>query len=161
MHIRVLVSESDFQLENELSLIRQQSREIGAIASFVGLVREVNDDDSVSSLFLEHYPGMTEKSLAKIAYLAGERWDLIAATIIHRVGKLEPSDQIVLVLAASSHRKDALNACDFMMDYLKTQAPFWKKEMTAKGEQWLSSRESDTQAASAWDGKDNGQELSE
>lgn len=157
MHIRVLATESDFQLEKELSLIRQQSNDIGAIASFVGLVREVNDDDKVSSLYLEHYPGMTEKSLEKIIQEAGERWDLIAATIIHRVGQLEPSDQIVLVLAASRHRKDALNACDFMMDYLKTRAPFWKKERTVKGEHWLSSTGSDSEAASAWDGRNDPQ----
>lgn len=150
MKKRVLVTEEDFSLDAEISLIRTQSREIGAIATFVGLVRDVNKETSVSSLYLEHYPGMTEKSLVNILGQAEKRWQLISGTVIHRIGKLIPSDQIVLVAVASQHRKDALNACDFVMDYLKTKAPFWKKEKTKQDETWLSTRNSDLEAAKTW-----------
>lgn len=150
MDIRVVVTENDFSLDVEIDRIRKQSKKIGAIASFVGLVRDINEDEGVSSLFLEHYPGMTEKSLTQILEEAEKRWELMASTIIHRVGRLHPSDRIVLVIIASQHRKHALNACDFVMDYLKTRAPFWKKEKTQAGEKWLSSRDSDLAAARKW-----------
>lgn len=151
MKKRVLVTEEDFSLDAEVSLIRAQSREIGAIATFIGLVRDINKETSVSSLYLEHYPGMTEKSLINILGQAETRWQLISSTVIHRIGRLNPSDQIVLVVIASQHRKDALNACDFVMDYLKTKAPFWKKEKTRQDENWLSTRDSDLEAAKTWD----------
>ena len=151
MHSKILVSKSDFSLDAELELIRSQNLNTGALAFFVGMVRE---DQAVRSLLLEHYPGMTEKSLQKIAGESGERWKLDAVTIIHRVGQLEPGDRIVLVITASTHRKDAFDACEFIMDYLKTRAPFWKKELTENGDSWVQARESDQLAAQNW-GRDD------
>jgi molybdopterin synthase catalytic subunit len=123
---------------------------VGAIASFIGLVRDVNDGSGVAALTLEHYPAMTAKALADIVREAGKRWRIIDTTVIHRIGELKPTDQIVLVMVASAHRGDAFQACEFIMDYLKTQAPFWKKEQTPHGERWVESRESDVESAARW-----------
>ena len=123
---------------------------VGAIASFVGLVRDVNDEAPVASMTLEHYPGMTEKALEAIVADAQTRWDLIDVAVIHRVGALRPTDPIVLVAVASAHRGDAFQACEFIMDFLKTRAPLWKKEENARQSRWVASRASDDRAADRW-----------
>lgn len=146
----VLVTATDFDYAAEMAALRSASRGTGAIVTFSGLVRDNNLDDGVEGLFLEHYPGMTEKSILAILAEAAERWELIASRVIHRVGALSPGDQIVFVGTCSPHRADAFESADFVMDYLKTRAPFWKKEQTADGERWLSSRQSDIDAASRW-----------
>ncbi len=146
----IRVQTDDFDLSTEVAATRSSNPKIGAIASFIGLVRDVNDGKGVSTLNLEHYPGMTEKALAKIVDDARARWNVIDCTVIHRVGELKPTDQIVLVIVASGHRGDAFDACEFIMDYLKTEAPFWKKELTPEGARWVDSRESDSSAALRW-----------
>lgn len=146
----IRVQTEDFDLGVETAALRRDNPRIGAIASFVGLVRDINDGSDVSGLTLEHYPGMTEKALAAIASEAASRWDVLGCTVIHRVGTLKPLDQIVLVIVASGHRGDAFAACEFIMDYLKTRAPFWKKEATAEGDRWVEARDSDEAAASRW-----------
>ena len=146
----VLVAESDFDHSAEIARLRATSRGIGAIVTFTGLVRDNNLDDGVEGLFLEHYPGMTENSILAILSESADRWNVIASRVIHRVGLLTPGDQIVFVGACSPHRADAFEAADFIMDYLKTRAPFWKKERTPEGERWLTTRESDVEAASRW-----------
>ncbi len=123
---------------------------IGAIVSFVGLVRDMNDGDAIQTLELEHYPGMTEKSLQAIEDEAKKRWDIQQSLIIHRVGLLKPQDQIVLVAVAGAHRGEAFKACEFIMDYLKTQAPFWKKEQTSQGGRWVEAKSSDDEAQARW-----------
>ncbi len=123
---------------------------VGAIASFIGLVRDLNDGAPVTTMTLEHYPGMTEKALHAIVVEAKQRWDLIGVTVVHRVGELRPTDAIVLVAVASAHRGDAFQACEFIMDFLKTRAPFWKKEENSQGATWAKSRTSDTRAAERW-----------
>lgn len=148
------VQEADFNLQEEYTALRQQSHGIGAICSFVGLMRDFNEGDSVQGMFLEHYPGMTEKSLQKIADEAMQRWPLIGYRIIHRVGPLLPNDQIVLVLVASAHRQAAFAACEFIMDFLKTRAPFWKKELTQQGDKWVDAKHSDDEAAQRWQNTD-------
>ena len=129
---------------------------IGAIASFIGLVRNENDGSAVASMTLEHYPGMTEKALAGIVAEAGSRWEVLECTVIHRYGELKPADQIVFVAVASGHRGDAFAACEFIMDYLKTRAPFWKKEQTPQGARWVEAHASDNEAAGRWQRKDSG-----
>lgn len=124
---------------------------VGAIVSFVGLVRDVNDGDTINTLTLEHYPEMTQKALQAIELEAKTRWDVIDSLIIHRVGTLKPLDQIVLVAVTSAHRGDAFKACEFIMDYLKTNAPFWKKELTNQGERWVEAKVSDDAATARWD----------
>lgn len=146
----VRVQEADFDVSAELAAMRRGNAAIGAIASFVGVVRDVNDGDTVSTMTLEHYPGMTEKSIAEIIDEAAGRWQVLDALVIHRVGTLQPTDQIVLVMVASAHRGDAFAACEFIMDYLKTRAPFWKKEMTPQGGRWVDARISDDAAAERW-----------
>lgn len=146
----VIIQEADFDIAEEVKVLRAQSAETGAIVTFTGLVRDINDSDKVSGLYLEHYPGMTEKSIDEIIDEARSRWQLIGTRVIHRVGQLSPSDQIVLVAVTSQHRKHAFLACEFIMDYLKTRAPFWKKEQTTEGERWLETRTSDFDAASQW-----------
>ena len=153
--IRVQIE--DFDLGVEVAAIRNGNAKIGAIASFTGLVRDINDGRGVSTLTLEHYPAMTQKALTGIVDQAKMRWDVIDATVIHRVGTLKPTDQIVLVVVASGHRGDAFQACEFIMDYLKTHAPFWKKEATPRGEHWVDARESDEAASSRWQDKENTQ----
>jgi molybdopterin synthase catalytic subunit len=145
----IRVQTSDFDIAEELALIRTNAS-VGAVASFIGLVRDVNDGSGVSTLTLEHYPLMTEKALAGIVREAESRWRILGSTVIHRVGELKPTDQIVLVLVASAHRADAFAACEFIMDYLKTQAPFWKKEQTPNGPRWVEARDSDDAAARRW-----------
>ena len=140
----------DFDIGAEIAAFRRADPGIGAIASFIGLVRDVNDGDAVAGMTLEHYPGMTEKALAGILAEAKSRWDIVDALVIHRVGELKPLDQIVLVVVAGAHRGAAFAACEFIMDYLKTQAPFWKKEQTAQGAHWVEARASDDQAAERW-----------
>lgn len=144
------VQQQDFDVSAELALLREQSSELGAIASFVGVVRDINDDQQVASLELEHYPGMTESSINNITAQAADRWPLLGGRVIHRIGKLVPADQIVLVAVSSLHRSDAFNACEFIMDHLKTRAPFWKKELTPQGERWVDARDSDHSAAERW-----------
>ena len=146
----VRVQTEDFDVGAEVNAMRLSESNIGAVVSFVGQVRDFNDGDHVGLMTLEHYPGMTEKSLAGIIEQAQARWSVLDALIIHRVGELKPLDQIVLVLVASVHRKDAFSACEFMMDYLKTEAPFWKKEQTPTGERWVEAKDSDNQSKSRW-----------
>jgi molybdopterin synthase catalytic subunit len=148
----VRVQQEDFDSGAEITAFRRSDPGIGAIASFIGLVRDVNDGAEVAGMTLEHYPGMTEKALAGIVAAAKARWDIIDALVIHRVGALKPLDQIVLVAVAGAHRGSAFSACEFIMDYLKTQAPFWKKEQTAQGARWVEARASDDQAAERWSG---------
>jgi molybdopterin synthase catalytic subunit len=148
----VRVQEQDFDVSAELALMRKDNPKIGAIASFVGVVRDINEGDSVATMTLEHYPGMTEKAITEIIDQARGRWEVLDALVIHRVGTLKPTDQIVLVIVASTHRGDAFAACEFIMDYLKTQAPFWKKEITPKGARWVDARVVDDKAAERWQG---------
>jgi len=148
----VRVQEADFDIGAEIAALRRGNPAIGAIASFIGLVRDSNDGDAVSGMTLEHYPGMTEKALTGIVAEAKKRWDIIDALVIHRVGELKPLDQIVLVVVSGAHRGAAFDACEFIMDYLKTQAPFWKKEQTAQGARWVEARASDDQAVERWSG---------
>jgi molybdopterin synthase catalytic subunit len=144
------VQREDFDIGAEIAAFRSADPGIGAIASFIGLVRDVNKGDAVAGMTLEHYPGMTEKALAGIIADAKDRWDIIDALVIHRVGELKPLDQIVLVVVTGAHRGEAFAACEFIMDYLKTRAPFWKKEQTAQGARWVEARASDDQAAERW-----------
>jgi molybdopterin synthase catalytic subunit len=146
----VRVQTEDFDLGAEILKLRQGNPGIGAIASFVGLVRDLNENAAVSEMTLEHYPGMTEKALDGIVEEARKRWDMIDALVIHRIGALKPTDQIVLVAVSSAHRHDAFAACEFIMDYLKTLAPFWKKEQTPEGARWVDARESDETAVRRW-----------
>jgi molybdopterin synthase catalytic subunit len=146
----VRVQTEDFEVSEALSLLRQ-SPNVGAVVSFVGLVRDLNDGSNVTELMLEHYPGMTEKALSAIEAEAKARWDIFEVVMIHRVGQLKPQDQIVLVAVSSAHRRDAFLACEFMMDYLKTQAPFWKKELTHDGERWVETKASDDDAKARWE----------
>ena len=146
----VRVQSDDFDAGREIALLRRDNPRIGAVASFIGVVRDVNDGSSVAGMTLEHYPGMTEKSIAAIIDQAKARWDIFDALVIHRVGRLSPMDQIVLVAVAGGHRGDAFAACEFIMDYLKTRAPFWKKEQTVQGARWVESRASDDIAAERW-----------
>jgi molybdopterin synthase catalytic subunit len=148
----VRVQQEDFDLGAELLALRQGNPKIGAIASFLGLVRDINEGDSVAGMSLEHYPGMTEKALERIVEQASTRWDIFDALVIHRVGDLKPTDQIVLVAVTGAHRGEAFAACEFIMDYLKTQAPFWKREQTPSGARWVDARESDEKAAERWGG---------
>ena len=147
----IRIQSNDFDLSTEIAALRANNLKIGAIASFVGVVRDFSENRAVSQLELEHYPGMTEKILEKIVRQAKDRWKFIDARIIHRTGSLEPGDQIVLVAVAATHRKEALAACEFIMDYLKTQAPFWKKEKTGKGYVWVNAREADQKAMEKWE----------
>ncbi|WP_261817016.1 molybdopterin synthase catalytic subunit MoaE [Vibrio gallicus] len=146
---KVLVQSQDFDLSQEYSWL-SEDQGVGAVVTFIGKVRDFNLGDNVVGLHLQHYPGMTEKSLQSIIEQARQRWPLDKVSIIHRVGDLDIGDQIVFVGVSSAHRDAAFASCDFLMDYLKTQAPFWKKERLAKGSRWLDSRESDHQAASRW-----------
>lgn len=146
----IRVQQEDFDTGLELQQLRAANPAIGAVVSFVGLVRDLNEGNAVSCMTLEHYPGMTEKSLQQIVAAAQQRWPLMGVRVIHRVGLLLPCEQIVLVAVASAHRGDAFAACEFIMDYLKTRAPFWKKEQTPAGAQWVDAREADDSAAARW-----------
>jgi len=146
----VKIQTEDFDVNSELKKLRGNRQDIGAIVNFIGLVRDLNDGDAVSTLTLEHYPGMTEKALEKIALEAKKRWNVMEILVIHRIGTLKPTEQIVLVAVAGAHRGEAFKACEFMMDYLKTSAPFWKKEQTPTGERWVEAKETDDAARKRW-----------
>lgn len=146
----IRVQAEDFDAGAEISRLRLSRPDIGAVAAFIGQVRDINDGSAVSGMTLEHYPGMTEKALRQIVEDAQSRWDFFDALVIHRIGELKPQDQIVLVLVAGAHRGEAFAACEFIMDYLKTRAPFWKKETTPEGGRWVDARESDEQARERW-----------
>jgi molybdopterin synthase catalytic subunit len=148
--MKIAVQTEAFDLAAEIAALYQANPKVGAVASFLGLVRDINAGLGVSAMTLEHYPGMTEKALTQIVEDARGRWEVLDACVIHRVGPLYPTDPIVLVAVASSHRGDAFAACEFIMDFLKTRAPFWKKEVTPEGEQWVDARESDAHAAARW-----------
>ena len=147
--MKIAVQTEAFDLNAEVSALHRNNPSVGAIATFLGTVR--GESGQVSEMALEHYPGMTEKALATIVEEAQSRWAVIDATVIHRIGSLAPCDAIVLVAVASAHRGDAFAACEFIMDFLKTRAPFWKKETTAAGGQWVDARDSDESAAQRWD----------
>jgi len=148
--LTVKIQAADFDVSAEINALRRSDPKVGAIASFVGVVRDVNDGDTVSEMMLEHYPGMTEKAIEEIIVQAKGRWKVLDALVIHRVGTLKPADQIVLVIVTSGHRGDAFAACEFIMDYLKTRAPFWKKERTTEGARWVEARATDDMAAERW-----------
>jgi molybdopterin synthase catalytic subunit len=150
MSAHVSIRHADFDLSAEVAALRADDPGVGAVASFVGTVRDRNDGTGVSRMELEHYPGMTEKAIEAMIDAAQARFDIRAVRVVHRVGVLEPMDQIVLVAVSSAHRGQAFQACEFLMDYLKTQAPFWKKETTAEGARWVDARSSDDAALKRW-----------
>ena len=150
MAAHVRVQTADFDAGAEIEAITCARTDVGAVASFVGLVRDANDGARVNSMTLEHYPGMTEKALEEICAQAASRWKLIDIRVVHRVGPLKPGDRIVLVVVSSAHRGDAFAACEFVMDYLKTRAPFWKREETPEGARWVEARASDDRSADRW-----------
>jgi molybdopterin synthase catalytic subunit len=147
----VHVQREDFDAGAELARLRAGDARVGAVACFIGVARDVNEGDAVSTLTLEHYPGMTERALEDICAEARRRWAVLDALVIHRIGELAPADQIVLVAVTAQHRGDAFSACEFIIDYLKTQAPFWKKERTPHGERWVEPRVTDASARDRWD----------
>jgi molybdopterin synthase catalytic subunit len=146
----IRVQREDFDIGAEITALTTGDRQIGGVASFVGLVREMAGDTAIGAMALEHYPGMTEKKLAEIEAEACRRWPLAASLIIHRYGRLEPGERIVLVVTASAHREAALASCAFLIDWLKTEAPFWKLEETEAGGKWVEARADDTAAARRW-----------
>lgn len=148
--MKISVQAAPFDVGIETAAISNGRTDIGAIASFIGLARDMNSGSTVNAMTLEHYPAMTEKALVAIVDEALQRWSLLDVTLIHRVGRLLPGDPIVLVIVASRHRAEAFAACEFLMDALKTRAPFWKKEETSQGERWVEARESDHAAADRW-----------
>jgi molybdopterin synthase catalytic subunit len=150
--VAVRIQREDFDAGAEVARLRAGDPRIGAVACFVGVARDRNDGATVSTLMLEHYPGMTEKSIEAIVARARARWDIADALVVHRVGELRPLDQIVLVVVTSAHRGDAFAACEFVMDYLKTEAPFWKRESTPQGSRWVDARDSDDAARARWEG---------
>jgi molybdopterin synthase catalytic subunit len=149
----VRVQREDFDVGAEVRRLTAGRTDIGAIVTFSGTVRGGSGADAITAMTLEHYPGMTEKELEKIVAEAKARWKVIDVLVVHRVGELRPADQIVLVVVTGAHRGEAFAACEFVMDYLKTRAPFWKKEQTPQGTRWVEARESDDQAAQRWKGK--------
>ncbi len=150
MAFTVSIQTQDFDVSQELAALRTGDARVGAVCTFVGTVRERNDGSAVASMELEHYPGMTEKSITTMMEEAQKRFDIYAARVIHRVGLLHPEDQIVMVAVTSAHRGESFQACEFLMDYLKTQAPFWKKEVTPEGARWVDARVSDDRALARW-----------
>ena len=147
---RVVIQTADFDVAQEIAALRAGDARVGAVCSFIGTVRDRSDGVSVSTMELEHYPGMTEKSIEAMIDEAQRRFDIHGARVVHRVGLLQPTDQIVLVAVTSAHRGQSFQACEFLMDYLKTQAPFWKKEQTPRGAQWVDARVSDDAALARW-----------
>jgi molybdopterin synthase catalytic subunit len=150
MGARVSIQTGDFDLSTEAAKLRAADKGVGAVCSFIGTVRDRNDGQSVSTLELEHYPGMTEKAIEAMIDEAHLRFDILGARVVHRVGLLQPLNQIVLVVVSSAHRGQSFQACEFLMDYLKTQAPFWKKEQTPTGARWVDARVSDDTALARW-----------
>lgn len=146
----IRIQEEDFDLSAEIAALRKGDPRVGAVVSFLGTVRDLNDGSQVKGMTLEHYPGMTEKALQEILDQAKARWDIYQTLVIHRVGTLLPEDQIVLVAVTSAHRGEAFAACEFIMDYLKTAAPFWKKEETPDGSRWVDARVTDDEALTRW-----------
>jgi molybdopterin synthase catalytic subunit len=146
----VVIQHEDFDVAAVMAELRATSNNVGAIVSFVGLVRDLSYDEKIDNILVNHYPGMSEKALTKIIEEAKQRWDLLAVKVIHRVGTLGPNDQIVLVATASSHRGHAFSGCEFIIDYLKTDAPFWKKEVKPEGGEWVVTKESDVQRMERW-----------
>ena len=146
----IRVQENDFDVSTEIAALRKGDPRVGAVVTFLGTVRDLNDGSQVKEMTLEHYPGMTEKALEEIVSQAKSRWDIYQALVIHRVGPLFPEDQIVLVAVTSAHRGEAFAACEFIMDYLKTAAPFWKKEQTPEGGRWVDARVTDETAMARW-----------
>ncbi|WP_295580192.1 molybdopterin synthase catalytic subunit MoaE [uncultured Lamprocystis sp.] len=147
---QIQVQHEPIQVAAEQEALWRGKPQVGALVTFVGLMRDINADREVSAMTLEHYPGMTEKALEAIAAEAAERWDLLGLRIVHRVGLLTPQEPIVFVGVVSQHRTDAFRACEFLIDYLKTKAPFWKKETTPEGERWVEARATDETAAGRW-----------
>ena len=146
----IRIQEDRFDAGALIAATHRANPKVGAVAAFIGFVRDVNEGSGVSEMTLEHYPGMTERAIENICRDAAERWEVLDARVIHRVGALRPTDPIVIVVVASGHRKDAFEACEFIMDFLKTRAPFWKKERTGGGERWVEARDSDDEAAARW-----------
>ena len=146
----ITIQSNPFDPAAEQQALRAGNPRIGALVTFLGLMRDLNEGDSVSAMTLEHYPGMTEKALEAIVAEAEQRWELEAVRVIHRVGELAPEEPIVLVAVASAHRGEAFQACEFIIDYLKTRAPFWKKERTSEGERWVDARHGDSEAEARW-----------
>ena len=147
---RVFIQPQDFDLSTEMAALRAGNAAVGAVCSFVGTVRDRNEGDAVASMELEHYPGMTEKSIETMIDAAHQRFDIFGARVVHRVGLLQPLDQIMMVAVVSAHRGQSFQACEFLMDYLKTQAPFWKKEQTPEGARWVDARVADDAALARW-----------
>lgn len=147
---RVTIQTGDFDVSREIAALRAGDAGVGAVASFVGTVRDRNDGTAITRMELEHYPGMTERAIEAMIDEAMRRFGIRAVRVIHRVGPLQPMDQIVLVVATAAHRSDAFRACEFLMDYLKTQAPFWKKETTPQGSRWVDARAADDEALGRW-----------
>lgn len=147
----VRVQTVDFDISAEIAALRRGNPKVGAVASFIGVCRDANDGSAVTSMTLEHYPGMTEKALESIVAEAKRRWKVMDILVVHRVGELRPADQIVLVAVTGAHRGEAFAACEFIMDYLKTRAPFWKKEQTLQGARWVEARAADEESAQRWE----------
>jgi molybdopterin synthase catalytic subunit len=152
----VRVQREDFEVGAEIAALRRGDGAVGAVATFIGTVRDVNEGSGVAAMTLEHYPGMTEKALESICEKAKTRFDIRDSLVVHRVGELRPGDQIVLVAVTSAHRGEAFAACEFIMDYLKTEAPFWKKEATPQGQRWVEARQTDDDAAARWRTRQSG-----
>ncbi len=151
----VRVQAADFYAGAEIAALRAADPKVGAVAAFVGVARDINDGATVATLTLEHYAGMTERALEDICAQARARWKIIDVLVVHRVGELKPTDQIVLVVVTSAHRGDAFAACEFVMDYLKTEAPFWKREAGSQGSGWVEARDSDEAARGRWEADDS------
>lgn len=147
----VSVQEQDFDIAAEIAALTRGRHQVGALATFTGLVRDMNDGSGVQAMTLEHYPGMTENALEEIVEQARGRWDVDGVRVIHRFGRLMPGDQIVFVAVTSAHRGEAFAACEFIMDFLKTRAPFWKREETPEGARWVDARDADDSAAERWE----------
>lgn len=147
---RVSIQAEDFDLQAEIATLRAGDARVGAVCSFIGTVRDRNDGSLVSSMELEHYPGMTEKAIEAMIDEAHRRFDILGARVVHRVGLLQPEAQIMMVAVTSAHRGQSFQACEFLMDYLKTQAPFWKKEQTPEGARWVDARVDDDAALARW-----------
>ena len=147
----IRIQREPFDVGAEVERLRASDPRVGAVACFIGVVRDLNDGERIATMSLEHYPGMTEKALEDIVAQARGRWELYDVLVVHRVGELRPTDPIVLVVVTSAHRGDAFAACEFVMDYLKTEAPFWKKEATPTGSRWVDARDTDDAARARWE----------